>query len=55
MARVQDLDPARVREELGKTESPGAFVAAIERLAEEAHAPSDTEIDAGDGEQIAEV
>jgi proteasome accessory factor A len=55
MARVQDLDPALVREELGKTETSGAFVAAIERLAEEAHAPSDTEIDAGDGEQIAEV
>ena len=52
MARVQDLDAAKVAAELGKTQTPGAFVAAIERLTHEAKVPHD---DAGDSDDLVEV
>ncbi len=46
MAQVQDLDAGRIADVLGKTETPGAFVRALEQL--EREAGTDALDDAGD-------
>jgi hypothetical protein len=49
MSQVQDLDAARVAETLGPAQTPGEFVAALERL--ERDAGTDTLGDAGDEDE----
>lgn len=50
MSQVQDLDPVRLREELGRIETPAAFVETIHRLEREANIEPDPRGDDNGGE-----